>query len=64
VTGTIGVNALIKEERRYEEYEYELRADGWYVNFNDELGFQKFAVKEASEQTVRQLIRKERSCLY
>ena len=59
----VQVGGLV-HDREYETYRYERRSDGWYVNFGDGRGFQKFAVKQADEIAVRQLIRKERSCLY
>lgn len=56
------INIIIdyrKDERR--DIEYECRSDGWYI---DDDGWRKFAIDEASEETVRVLLRKEYSDLY
>jgi hypothetical protein len=60
--GGIKVCVVGPPSREFESYQYECRGDGWYVNFGD--GFERFAVPTASEETVRVLIRKERSALY
>lgn len=49
-------------ERVYETYRYAKFEDGWYVDFGD--GWERFALAPANNAMVRQLIRKERSCLY
>lgn len=44
--------------------DYERRADGWYVDANEGEGFERFALPEARERDVRQLIRKEYDVTY
>lgn len=58
-SGTVQVNRGTALDRDNEPVHYEERPDGWYIKVPGARDWQKFAVSDANERTVRQLIHKE-----